>query len=672
MAPHMKILSTVFFSFLIVGMADAQKRPAKFGDISIEDLKMTRYPKDSSASAVILVDYGESSLPYNDSEGEFRLNFERLRRIKILTKEGLKWADFRILLYHSKSGSEEKLQGLKAVTYNLENGKIVETKVKGESIFKKKYDTNFDEVTVTWPNVKEGSIIELSYEIASDFVFNFQDWEFQETIPVVLSEYRAKIPEYFNYDKYMQGYVPLAINEEDHVPQSIILHNSQRASSNGSNVDKIDYTENRFRWAAKDVPAFKEEPFITTYRDYVSKINFELSFTKFPGAGIKNYMGSWDDINKFYAENENFGNEVTGNGFLKEKVEEITKGLSTPEEKIAAIHDFVLTNTTWDGSTRTFTSKSFRKLLDEKKGNSAEINLLLASMLDKANIDVSPALLSTRDHGFLRESTAISSQFNYTICVANLDDKVILLDATEKLLPVGMLPERCLNGKAFVVSKAGYHWVELKPLGKSRTIVSSKFTLADTGELKGSIEISKTGYDALRTRKKYLGGEDDYLKNFLEGRTWELSKNEFKNTKDVHQPFVEAHDLVITDHVVSAGNILYLNPFILHKEDENPFKHETREYPVDFGSAFDKTYMIKISLPEGYAVEELPQSKMLALPDGGGKYLYNVNHIGNDISITSSVSINRALFTQMEYPNLREFYNQVVAKQAEQIVIKKK
>jgi len=668
----MKNSSIILLLLFVVATADAQKRPAKFGDISIEDLKMIKYEKDSTASAVILVDYGESSLPYNESESKFTLNFQRLRRIKIMTKEGLKWADFQILLYHSNSGSEEKLQGLKAVTYNLENGKIIETKVKGESIFRKKHDANFDEVTVTWPNVREGSIIELSYEIASDFVFNFQDWEFQETIPVVLSEYRAKIPEYFSYDKYMQGYVPLAISEEDHVSQSFILHTSQRASSNGSNIEKIDYTENRFRWAAKDVPAFKEEPYMTTYRDYVSKINFELSFTKFPGSGIKNYMGSWDDINKFYSENENFGGEVTGNGFLKDRVEEVTKGLTTPEEKISAIHNYVLTNTTWDGNSRTFTSKSFRKLLEEKKGSSAEINLLLASMLEKAGVDVSPALLSTRDHGFLREAMAISSQFNYTICVAKLGDKVVLLDATEKLLPVGMLPERCLNGKAFVVSKAGYNWTALKPLSKSRTIISSKFSLAQTGELKGSLEINRTGYDAMKTRKEYLGGEEGYLKDFLEGRSWELTKNEFKNTKDVQQPFVETHDLVINDHVVSAGDILYLNPFILHKEDENPFKHEAREYPVDFGSAFDKTYMIKISIPDGYAVEELPQSKVLTLPDGGGKYLYNVGQIGNDISITSSVSINRALFSQTEYPNLREFYNQVVAKQAEQIVIKKK
>jgi hypothetical protein len=42
------------------------------------------------------------------------------------------------------------------------------------------------------------------------------------------------------------------------------------------------------------------------------------------------------------------------------------------------------------------------------------------------------------------------------------------------------------------------------------------------------------------------------------------------------------------------------------------------------------------------------------------------------ISITSSLSFNKSVFNQEEYPALRDFYGQVVAKQAEQIVLKKK
>ena len=65
-------------------------------------------------------------------------------------------------------------------------------------------------------------------------------------------------------------------------------------------------------------------------------------------------------------------------------------------------------------------------------------------------------------------------------------------------------------------------------------------------------------------------------------------------------------------------------------------------------------------------------SKVIMLPEGAGKFVYNVQVVGNVISITSMLSINRSLFSQDEYPHLREFFNQVVAKQAEQIVLKKK
>src|SRR6266581_164012 len=81
--------------FIAAFVLKAQKPPAKFGDIPLEDMKMTVYPLDSSASAVVLVDFGESIINYNQSKG-FQITFERLRRVKILTKEGLKWADFSI------------------------------------------------------------------------------------------------------------------------------------------------------------------------------------------------------------------------------------------------------------------------------------------------------------------------------------------------------------------------------------------------------------------------------------------------------------------------------------------------------------------------------------------------------------------------------------------------
>lgn len=117
---------------------------------------------------------------------------------------------------------------------------------------------------------------------------------------------------------------------------------------------------------------------------------------------------------------------------------------------------------------------------------------------------------------------------------------------------------------------------------------------------------------------------------------------------------------------------MYINPIITGQLDENPFKTEKREYPVDFGNPQEKMYLCKIVIPDGYEIEELPKQKVIMLPGNAAKFAYSVTSTGNTINVMSSFQINKSLFLQTDYPNLREFYNQVVAKQTEQIVLKKK
>ena len=115
-----------------------------------------------------------------------------------------------------------------------------------------------------------------------------------------------------------------------------------------------------------------------------------------------------------------------------------------------------------------------------------------------------------------------------------------------------------------------------------------------------------------------------------------------------------------------------MNPFIVGQISGNPFKLETREYPVDFGAPFDEVYIIKVKLPAGYSVDEMPKPKVLLLPGNAAKYVMSSALNGDAVTVTSTLSVNKTMFTSDEYQGLREFYSQVVAKQTEQIVIKKK
>lgn len=616
----------------------------------MEDMQMTSYPLDSSASAVVLVDYGEAYITVNTVSAS--LKFERHVRIKILKKEGLSWADAMVQL-HFNGSAEEKVSGLKASSYNLENGKIVETKMSKEGVFKEKFNNYMNLQKFTVPGVKEGSIVEYSYTVLSDFIHYFPNWQFQYSIPVRHSEYWAMLPEFFFFEKYMQGYVPV------------------------TGYEVKDKTVGQFQvqahhWTLKNVPAFKEEPYMTSETDYISRVNFALSHVKWPNQPVQEIMGSWMKLNENLLESESFGRAVTGNGFLKKQVEEITAGITEPLKKVTAIHDYVRKNIEWDG-TKDYYADPLKKVFEKKKGTAADINLTLASMLEKAGIDVDMVLLSTRDHGFVRQQYPIAGQFNYVVCLAFVDGKPIYLDATEKYLPVNVLPERCLNGEGLAISKKRHGWVILQTKTKSRTAVSADLVLKEDGALQGKLNFTRDGYDALRMRKDYVSkGEESYLKDVTKSRAWQIEKSEFKDVNDLTLTPKEIHELSIQEHATVAGDVIYINPFVIAQLEANPFKIEKREYPVDFGSAIEKVYMCKLTLPEGYAVDEMPQSKLMMLPGNAAKYAFNVTQNGNSIVVTSSMQINKNLFTQEEYPNLREFYTQVVAKQAEQIVLKKK
>ena len=656
----------------------AQKPPIKFGDVSLEEVKMTRYEPDSSAAAVVLADYGESEVQYNQNQG-FVLLFDRITRTKILTKEGYNHGNFEILLYNGDPEYREKLSGLKVVTYNLVGDKIVETKASNDAIFQEAYNEDYEMVKVAAPNVKEGSVIEITYKIQSQYILNLQDWQFQSTIPVAWSEYRTRIPDFFTYEKYMQGYVVAHIHEEKETPRAITLNYKTRTGGAGfSNTstnyeqERIDYKERYMRLVAKDVPAFKPEPFITTYKDYISEINYELAYVKFPDKPVEPVMGTWDDISKKLWEHSKFGGEVRGNGFLTKIVESLTAGAATPEDKIAAVHNYVKSNISWDGRFRILSGGSLRKSLDEHRGSSADINLTLTSMLAKAGFKAYPVVISTRDHGFVRTAAPVLGQFNNTVCVVELDGKQLLLDATSKELPAGVLPKHCLNGQGLLVNGQGNAWVNLDPHIRSRSVAEAELHVDSEGDVSYTVHRVLEGYPAFANRASYLNnGEEEYVKEFLAGRPWTIRKKQFENTESINQPFRETYEIEADDQVTEAAGVLYINPILLHREVDNPFKLEHREYPVDFGNPFQKVLTFKLKIPAGYAVDEVPASKLIVLPENTARYVFNATVNGDMITVTSMLVINKAIYTQLEYPNLREFYNQVVAKQAEQIILKK-
>jgi Domain of Unknown Function with PDB structure (DUF3857) len=665
---------------------NAQDAPIKYGKIDIADLQMKTYPKDTSAEAVVLGDVGRAYFEYSEHEG-FQVVYERLRRVKILKKSGYNWATVKVPLYISKNNNgKEDLYDLKGITYNLENGQINKEKLEKESIFLDKKDDTHSIKRFTFAKVKEGSIIEYSYKIKSDFYYNFRDWTFQSSIPVAWSEFSVSVPEYFTYRHVQQGYEPMFINKEN---SGSIAFTIKVASSLGSGAinagkngeytpasfDKINALTKENRWVMKNLPAIREEPFMTTINDYVSKIEFELSSSFFPGGSYKSYANSWESLNARLLENESFGLQLNRSGFLKDMVSVIKTSSKDTLQQIGMAFNLIKKSMTWNDVETFYVESNLKRALEAKTGNVADINMLLVVLLRELGYDANPVILSTRNNGRVLDNYVLLSKFNYVVVQVDIGGKDLLLDATATHTPAGILPVRCLNGQGRLISKNSPRWIDLKSSYKFAETVISSFALDSDGNAKGDMTISHVGYSNTNERRTYYkDGKDKYIEAYKKNNAnWKVEKTEIENLDDIAVPFVAKHDLTINDFSNVAGDKIYFNPIMYNAQKENPFKNPDRKFPVDFGALIEETFVATYTIPEGYVVEEIPKGAKVSLPDDGGRFTYfiGVNEEGK-ISISSKIFLKKATYFAEEYEALRAFYDQIVQKHAEQIVLKKK
>ena len=221
--------------------------------------------------------------------------------------------DFIVKLYKNSS-DEEKLLNVKANTYTLEGSKIVKTKFSSKDVFKEETSENIETAKFALPNVQEGCIIELEYSIKSDFLFNLQDWYFQRAIPVLFSEYTTRIPEYYTYNSTEKGYYPVQ-RETSQARKTLSITYAEQTfggfSSTSKSTSTYEYMDNVTAYQIENIPAFPNEKFLKTRENYVSKVEFELAYSKFPNQALNYYTTTWEQIDDDLLKEESFGKNLS-------------------------------------------------------------------------------------------------------------------------------------------------------------------------------------------------------------------------------------------------------------------------------------------------------------------------------------------------------------------------
>ena len=653
----------------------AQKSPAKFGKPPVEDFKYEACPIDSGADAFCIFDYANVHFVYDTHKG-WTWQMDRHTKIKIVNDDGKDYANILIPYYESRNNKED-VYTVKGYTYNVVNGKVEKTKLGKDQIFKEDITDFSKRMKVTMPNVKAGSVIEISYTIISEFWAYLRDWNFQKDIPVLQSELYIGFPEYFRYNVNMKGYEGLETNENTTETGSATVITRTGAQGDGPTMssNNVMFTLYKKHMVAKNLPAFKEEPYVTTMENYRSSIEFELASIQFTGSQFQEYTSSWDAVVRYLLKHDDFGYKLDRAGFARSDIKDLAEKYPDPVERMNAIYDMVKNRIKWDGSYGMYSKRGLRDVYNDKNGGAMDINFILINLLRAADIKAYPVALSTRKNGMILPTFPTVDKFNYVVALAVINGKQIFLDATDPYCPAGVLPARCLNGRGRIIDEQFNSWVDLNPGTTASEVKFYDLTLRDDGTFSGKISDLLQGYSSMNFKEKKDDSQSlEKLVEDLQTQNPGLSVDSFdiQGLDDKAGNVSASYNVNISDRVDNIGDIMSFSPMLFEKLNENPFKLEDRKFPVDFNYPVTKKMVFRYTIPDGYELEAIPENMVLTTPDKNAIFNYSSMLLGNTLNINVIYQIKKTIFLPDEYKIIREFFARMVAKEAELVTLKKK
>lgn len=635
----------------------AQRLTPVFGTLTDSEKTMTSFEADPDAPAVVLFDIGDSY--FFDTDNGYDIRFTRMKRIKVLSRAGIKEASTVSIPFYVQSPTKtEKVVSIEAYTYNLKDGLVYKKALDPATVFEEKVNNFYRVKKFAFPDVQEGSILEYKYVLETPFQFNLPDWTFQAKVPTLYSEYTVKMIPFYEYVFIAQG-----ISKFDY--QNSEVSKKKRAwgtvteNLGGSTGPGFEFSDMVHTYAMKNIPAFTDESLITSVDDYIMKMDFQASKFNRPRGGSETIITSWPELNKELLANEHFGKYLNSSTRFAKRIldKELVLAPDMPEEKkCEAILEYVRTSFQWDNYLGNFASKSAKDFVEQKSGNVTDINLFLVSLLREAGINADPVILSTRAHGKIRTDYPFGHYFNATVVLVN-GKRSFLMDGSDRLLAYDRIPIRCINEKGLVVSEKEVKWVSLEPRVPSldeKTITLKIDPVNAVASVSGKIAGSE--YKAYEYKQKFENDSIEFKKYLMDEHHVKATGIQFLSYDKPKLPYVMVFKG--STPLEKIGNKIVVQPLLGFPLKENPLHQASRTYPVDFIFPQNSKTKSTLSIPEGYKVEALPEPIMMDNEIAQIKLAYTVN--GSELEIQADYVLKKSTYSPADYSKLKFYLSMIV------------
>lgn len=438
--------------------------------------------------------------------------------------------------------------------------------------------------TFAFPGIEKGAIIEYKWkEVISNAWADNMRLQFQRDIPVQAVTYRFK------------------------------PSNKRAFNVRHFNMPEFEFRKEKdgFQVATvNNMPAFHEEPMMPpedSVRSWAMVRYFTLAslFSAYPLLAVEIHH-AFQPFMKVDKE-------------IKQKSNEITDGVNSPDEQLQKLLEFCRTNIKNTDDRNAFTEEQLEKIKDNKKpadtlkrgvGTSGDINLLFAAMVNALGFEARVALLPDRGRRLFDPNVTIPGALRPAAIAVRFGTKWKFYDPSFKYMTPGMLrwQEEGVDG---LVANSSPEWIKtpMSAPQKSKEKRVANLKLDENGTLEGDVTIEYTGH--LGIERKMLNDEDspvqqeENLKEAMKARlsTAELTNIQIENVTDSTKPFIYKYHVRVPDYAQRTGKRLFFQPGFFHKGIAALFSSGTRKYPIYFRFPWSEEDEIILTLPQGYVLD---------------------------------------------------------------------
>ncbi len=514
------------------------------------------------------------------------------------------------------------------------------------------------------PAVEPGSIIGYEYETEEQPMVLQDQWEFQDTIPVLDTRYSIELPAGWSYETKWANYA------------------ESKPSQNG----------NRWQWSLTNVKRIRKEDDMPALEGVAGQMIVYLV----PPGEATNTFTNWRQMGEWYHELTK--PRVDASSDLKQTVASLTAAKPTTLAKMQAIAGFVQQNFRYvaiELGIGGWQPHAASEVFAHRYGDCKDKTTVTISMLREIGVEAYYVLVNV-DRGAVNADTPANAHaFNHAVVAIRLPDNVedpsllailphpkygglLIFDPTDELTPFGQLGNHLQASYGMLAGPGGGELVLMPTMPPSVNSIqrTAKLKLDENGILTGEVNEVRNGNKAWAERGRLRQAEKDSdrirpIENILSASltNFQITHASVQNLNKTDQPFGFIYSFTAPNYAKNAGGLLLVRPRVLGVKTLGlaTTKHP-REYPFELSGMGLETDSFDITIPAGYSVDDLPEP---ADADYGfASYHAKTVVEGGTIHYRRSYEVKQASVPVDQADKVRTFYQIVAGDERNMVVLK--